>query len=74
MRDIIISTTTKNERKGVAEKNGYSQHTLESIVRGQRNINSKNESLVLDVIRLSVEKAKMMETSLLDYASMYEIT
>lgn len=73
MRDIIISTTTKSERKVVAEKNGYSQHTLESIVRGQRNINSKNEGLVLDVIRLSVEKAKMMETSLLDYASMYKI-
>jgi len=74
MKDIIMSTTTKVERRDVAEKNGYSEHTLESIIRGQRNINTNNEGLVLEVIRLSVAKAKIMETSLLNYASMYEIT
>ena len=74
MRNIIMSTTTKAERRDVAEKNGYSEHTLNSIIRGERNINAKNEDLILDLIRLSVAKAKIMETSLLNYASMYEIS
>ena len=74
MRNIIMSTTTKVERRDVAEKNGYSEHTLNSIIRGERNINAKNEDLILDLIRLSVAKAKIMETSLLNYASMYEIS
>lgn len=73
MKSIILSTTTKSERKEVAEKNGYSEHTLNSIIRGDRNINSKNEDLMLDLIRLSITKAKTMEKSLINYSSMYEI-
>ena len=67
MRGILKACTNKQERLKVAEKRGVSIHTLNSVIEGKRNITENNKPCVIDLLSISINKAKDMRLSLLEY-------
>ncbi len=67
LRDILKACTNKQERLKVAEKRGVSIHTLNSVIEGKRNITERNKPCVIDLLSISINKAKDMRLSLLDF-------
>ena len=67
LRDILKACTNKQERLKVAEKRGVSIHTLNSVIEGKRNITKNNKPCVIDLLSISINKAKDMRLSLLEY-------
>ena len=67
LKDILKSCTTVAQRKEVAESNGLSIHTLNSIITGNRKITTKNNKCISELLRVAICNAKEMHFSLLDY-------
>jgi hypothetical protein len=67
LRDILKACTNKQERLRVAEKTGVSIHTLNSVIEGKRKITENNKPCIIDLLCISIKKAKDMRLSLLDY-------
>lgn len=67
LRDILKACTSKQERLRVAEKRGVSIHTLNSVIEGKRKITENNKPCVIDLLSISINKAKDMRLSLLEY-------
>lgn len=67
LKEILKSCTTVAQRKEVAESNGLSIHTLNSIITGNRKITTKNNKCLTDLLRIAINNAKEMHFSLLDY-------
>ena len=67
LRDIIYACTNKQERLKVAEKRGVSIHTLKSVIQGKRKITDTNKPCITDLLSISINKAKNMRLSLLEY-------
>ncbi len=67
LKDILKSCTSVEQRKSVASKHQISIHTLNSVIEGKRKITENNKPCVIDLLSISINKAKDMRLSLLEY-------
>lgn len=67
LKDILIACTSVEQRKIVGNKHKVSIHTINSLLEGKRKVNKNNQKCIIELLRMSIQNARDMHYSLMDY-------
>ena len=67
LSDILRACTTVKQRDAVATKHQISIHTINSLLEGKRKVNKNNKQCIIELLKMSIQNARDMHYSLMDY-------